>query len=141
MAMRPLLLRPLLLLALIGLASLATFHAPNAQAQGYVSISIGHPAPPRYRHHGHGHGHHRPGYAWVPGQWVWTGYREVWHPGHYVRLQPSHYGSYGGYGGYGGYGYQPPRRTVHRHGYPYRPAYGTHRPGYRVVYRRPVRGW
>ncbi len=25
-----------------------------------------------------------PGYAWVPGQWVWSGYGWVWSPGHWV---------------------------------------------------------
>ena len=41
-------LRPLLLSAVIGLATVFAFHSPAAEARGYVSVSIGHPPPPRY---------------------------------------------------------------------------------------------
>ena len=150
-------LRPLLLSAVIGLASVFAFHSPAAEARGYVSVSIGHPPPPRHERYAH-----RPGYAWVPGRWISTGYRHVWQPGHYVRLRsayrPAYYG--GGYrhvwqpGHYvrlrsayrpayygGGYRHLPPRRVIRHVGRPYRPVYGPTRPGYRVVYRQPGWGW
>ena len=122
-------LRPLLLSAVIGLACAAALHTPAAaaQARGYVSINIGHP-PPRYEHYAH-----RPGYAWVPGRWVSTGYRHVWQPGHYVRVQPAYYG--------GGYRHLPPRPGIRQVGRPYRPVYAPARPGQRVVYRQPGWGW
>ena len=100
-------LRPLLLSAVIGLASVCALHSPAAEARGYVSVSIGHPPPPRHERYAH-----RPGYAWVPGRRISTGYRHL-----------------------------PPRRVIRHVGRPYRPVYGPTRPGYRVVYRQPGWGW
>lgn len=125
-------LRPLLLSAVIGLASVLAVHSPAAEARGYVSVSIGHPPPPRHERYAH-----RPGYAWVPGRWISTGYRHLWQPGHYVRLRSAYRPAYYG----GGYRHLPPRRVIRHVGRPYRPVYGPTRPGYGVVYRQPGWGW
>lgn len=83
-------LRPLLLTAAIGLGAVATFHAPVAEARGFVSVNIGIPAPPppRYERVVVRHGS-----AWVPGHWRWNGRRHVWIGGHHVASRaPVHRG-------------------------------------------------
>lgn len=100
-------LRPLLLSAVVGLAALGAFHAPAAQARGYVSIGVGTPAP--YYAGGYGRGH-RVGSVWVPGHWISTYRGRVWVQGQYVRAR-----GYGHDRGYDrGYGYDP--RAIYRSG-------------------------
>ncbi|MFD0738516.1 hypothetical protein ACFQZQ_04345 [Lysobacter koreensis] len=89
-------LRSLLLAAVVGVAALGTFHSPAAQAEGYLSISVGTPSP--YYRGGYGHGH-RGDVVWVPAHWVSTYRGRVLVPGRYVRVA--------GYGRGHGYGYGP----------------------------------
>ncbi|AVR96538.1 thrombospondin type 3 repeat-containing protein [Pseudoduganella armeniaca] len=41
------------------------------------------PPPPRHEHVPAA----RPGYAWTPGYWQWSGHRYTWHRGEYVRTR------------------------------------------------------
>ena len=133
-------LRPLLLAAVFGIAAAGAFHAPAAQARGYVSISVGTPAPyygNQYRYgdrYGYQNQRHRAGYVWVPAHWVQTYRGRVWVPGQYVAVRGYRQDRRYGYDGYGGYGNQ----VIHRvpSGVVPRPYYP---PGY--LSPRPPRGW
>ena len=57
-------------------ATIGTIPVP-AVAQVYVEV-----APPPLRHEVVPS--HRRGHVWVPGHWVWRGYRHHWVPGHWV---------------------------------------------------------
>lgn len=104
-------LRSLLLAALIGGTALGAAHAPPAAAGGHVAIGIGFgPPPPRYERVVV-----RPGFAWTPGYWRWSGRRHVWVGGYSLRARP-------------GYRYVGPRW------YPYRPAYHPPRWRFRAGY-------
>lgn len=131
-------LRPLLLSAVVGIASLGLFHSPSADAQGYVSISVG--TPQHHRpYYGGGYDNRyydrygarridldrygapripgafqrsayndRSVYTLVPGHWVRTAHGRHWMPAQYVRVQPHGYRGNYGYSGYGG------QRVIHR---------------------------
>ncbi|MFQ6309526.1 YXWGXW repeat-containing protein [Lysobacter capsici] len=73
-------MRPLVLAAMMGVASLAGVHAPEAQARTYVGVDVRvAPPPPRYERV-----RVRPGYVWAPGHWRWDGRRYYWIGGSYV---------------------------------------------------------
>ena len=84
--------RPLLLAATLGLATVGSLAAPAASARVLVGLNVNlAPPPPRVEHVVV-----RPGYAWVPGYWRWNGRTHVWVGGYYVRARP-------------GYAYRPAR--------------------------------
>jgi len=138
-------LRPLLLAAVFGIAAAGAFHAPAAQARGYVSISVGTPYYGNQYRHGDRYGNryddryqsqrHRPGYVWVPAHWVQTYHGRVWVPGQYVMVRGYRHDRRYGYDGYGGYGnrviHRAPRRVVPRPYYPpgYLSPFEDRRPG------------
>ena len=104
-------LRPLLFAAVVGIAALGTFHSPAAQAEGFISISVGTPSP-YYRGDAYGGNYrrgHRSDVVWVPAHWVSTHRGRVLVPGRYVQAR----GYNRGYG-YGQDRYRHNPRVIHR---------------------------
>lgn len=90
-------MRPLMLAAMLGVASMAAGHAPQAQARTYVGVDVRvAPPAPRYERV-----RVRPGYVWTPGYWRWNGRAHYWVGGSYVPARR-------------GYVYVAPRWNPHR---------------------------
>ena len=93
-------MRPLLLAMVLGVASIAVGHAPQAQARTYVGVDVRvAPPPPRYERV-----RVRPGYVWTPGYWRWNGRAHYWVGGNYVPVRR-------------GYVYVPPRWNPYGRGW------------------------
>ncbi|MGO1073632.1 YXWGXW repeat-containing protein [Lysobacter sp. CA199] len=78
-------MRPLVLAAVLGVATAAGVHAPAAQARTYVGVDVRVAPPPRYERM-----RVRPGYVWTPGYWRWNGRRHYWVAGTYVLARPGY---------------------------------------------------
>lgn len=79
-------MRPLMVAAAMGLATLAGVHATPAQARAYIDVDVRvAPPAPRYERV-----RVRPGYVWTPGYWSWNGRRHVWIGGNYVVARPGY---------------------------------------------------